>query len=192
MSQTTLANHLEIINDSLKRRKEIFDIDLTQYCPNVKMRERADPELSGYKLVTVYWPFPTGKFDSRGLLLRDNMGTISIEVTYRFKSGNKRSYVEVEHSYRYFNQDHKYTFEHSTISEPMIMNHYSFRYDKDLRDSASNDPEEHMQVIDHQVPRFKFENLTIEHFLETVKETCFLLNKNRTIISARAREFFAQ
>lgn len=186
------------VNEPLKKHRDLFLNDITILRPQ---RLQETHELSkkgnktGYKLTRVYWPRYTGKFSHEGFNLKDGMGSVSIEVIYRSKEGDKFSYSEVSHSFRYFNTDHSYIFHHQLQDDDKPVNAFSFRYDKDLRDSASpNDPEEHMQMMEHHVPRFVLKDSSLDSFLNLVRETCFQVDRTTDpvkLVDARVAGFYA-
>lgn len=195
MSQASLDTHIDLINADLRFHQPIFESDLSR-CPFARSSEGPDPldETGKFRLIRVFWPFETGKFDSSGFQLKDDMGTVSIEVIYRYKIGNKKSFEEVAHSYRYFNPHHQYVFKHTLHDSDVSRDYFSFRYDKDLRASArqAHEPENHIQIMEHATPRFPIQKTSLREFLQVVKETCYSYDTDTKIITgAKYEPFFA-
>lgn len=148
----------------------MFDLNLTKVIP--QRDEFVGPDRVKY--LYLYIPSRSKKFSDIGLKLKNGMGSVSIEIIYKYL--NKHDLQEIGHTFRYFSQEHTYTFSYEDSGEPENKHEdigiYSFRYDKDLRPSASNDLEEHLQVL-HNEPRFPINKVELKDFLLVVKQTCF-------------------
>jgi len=158
---------LDEVNKLIRVYQDIFDSNVTNVKPDTNTN--TDP-VDGTKYLFAYWPKRTGKNSTEGFKLKSGMGTISIEVVYKYK--NSRALEEIGHSFRYFNSSHTYVFEYqSATGKDCDIGAYSFRYDKDLRPS-SNDLPEHLQVL-HTVPRFITNKVGLRDFFLVVKDSCF-------------------
>lgn len=177
---------MDIIKDILIAHKDIFEHDISHYISIGYGRFENDPDNDSYCLVSI--PDGATKHETKGLILKDDMGLITLQ--YRFKKINERHVEEVGHTYRYIDSNHMIAMTHilegseKTEWGPCP---FSFRYDLDFTNNAEEDPPMHLQMA-HNAPRFITGNVILADFLNTVRATCF---KNGTPLLANKDPFFS-
>jgi hypothetical protein len=167
-----LETQIDLVNAIIKPYQWMFTQNVT-HNPSIDWGNfQKAPDGKHYRRVT--WPKGTRKKSSNGLILKDDMGFVTIECRYLKKS--EHSVEEVGHSFRYFNTEHAYLCEYLGTyagEKDFGPSPYSFRYDEDWTSTAQSDPPSHIQVL-HNVPRFEIKSgLSLNEFLNAVKTTCF-------------------
>jgi hypothetical protein len=174
---------IDIINSTLKDFQNIFNTDVTHNLKPDKGFFKSDIDGEFYR--TVRWPKGYSRDNPTGLILKNDMGLVALEHTFR--KVNERVVESVGYSYKFMNLNHSYLFlyDDGETQNDRSENLYSFRYDENLRPTGSAEPQRHIQVLNHTIPRFISADATLINFLRVVRDSCY----EKT--GARMRPFFS-
>jgi hypothetical protein len=171
----------KIIQDILITEKDLFLCDVAKNCPRSIAQPydfKEDPFKTGFYAHS-RWPGSATKDITTPILeLKQGIGGITIEETYRKNSFKDAEADLVAFTYRFIDQIHTVQYIHNlngirTINDEDF---YHFRYDMDLRNRTS-DPKFHLQVTNN-APSFEVpQELDLRLFLNTVKNTWFDSNQ---------------
>lgn len=176
------------LKHSLILKKDIFSINDQQILHKKPVFTNTTIGNSKYAILSSPKVININEID--GFRLINNAGFINIRLTYKYRNSSQLDLVG--YIYKYMTSEMMYICKHVTTGEEEELP-YSFHYDMDTEytireqhSSLAHYPY-HLQVI-HNYPRFQANEISLELFLEIVKNVAF---KNGVLTDPMHEPFFA-